>query len=300
MLATESDRLQYLSALGITQYRARAPLPCAAPSLVLQLSDLAALTSAAQMAAAQPTTASATHTASAAAAPAKQVSDAATGAASAAPVDRQATPSMQSGASAALSAISTLAQPEAATQTPTSDTSAQATTAQTEIVEAAPASNTQPFHCQLALWQQGDLFILADVSQLQAADIQLLKNILTACGRSAQLAAPQQFSWPLAKRRNSAFNEAREHFLGLLDASLAQTPVQQLISFGAQSLRLLTADHESADQLSDVDCQHLNLQAINFAHRWPLTALPSLTQMLQQPARYKPLAWQLLQSRIAL
>ena len=33
MLATETDRLNYLAALGVTQYRARVPLPGAAASV---------------------------------------------------------------------------------------------------------------------------------------------------------------------------------------------------------------------------------------------------------------------------
>lgn len=304
MLATESDRLNYLSALGITQYRARAPLPFAAPSLVLQQTDLAALSSAA-ITSVSPISAEANDPPPAKPVVAPLTTDSLdTGLAATA---AQPASSMQSGASAALNAISHLAPAKTAAE---STNAAASTESDLNVHKTAHETtleldrNSQAFHCQLALWQQDELFILVDVTQLQAADMQLLKNILTACGRKPQLAAPQQFSWPMAKRRNSAFIEAREHFLGLLDASLAQSPVKQLISFGAQSLRLLTADHETADQLSDTDCEdallRASLRAINFAHRWPLTALPSLTQMQQQPARYKPLAWQLLQSRITL
>lgn len=297
MLATESDRLNYLSALGLTQYRARSPLPGAAASLRLQVVSVADLSS---------------HAAAANVDTSAEAQSPISASAAIAPAPPQAAPPMKHAATAAANAIAALQAPNAAPAlaeaTPSADlpTAVAQTESETSTTTSAatPANKAQtiPFHCQLALWQQDELFILADVAQLQADQVQLLKNILSACGRKPQLTSPQQFSWPLAKRRNSDFNEAREHFLGLLDASLANSPVQQLWCFGPQALRLLTNDHDVAELLANSDCEkqalNASLHAINFAHRWPLTALPSLSQMLQEPSRYKPLAWQLLQSRI--
>lgn len=305
MLATESDRLNYLSALGITQYRARAPLTLAAPSLTLQqysidqLAQLQVSRAAPDQPIVQPAAVHYAEQDAFGGATASAAQD--TGAQVVASIAAQG-PLPAARASAQVIASLEAAAPIAATHA--EPTAAQSLSGNDELVEAGAAATTAlPFSCKLALWRLDDLFLLCDVTQLQDAQLQLLKNILLACGRKPKLPQASQFSWPLAKRRSSSFFEAREHFLGLLDATLAQMPVSQLLSFGPQALRLLTDDQLAADQLSNEDCQAAelgaSLHAIHQAHRWPLTALPSLAQMLAQPARYKPIAWQLLQSRIA-
>lgn len=270
MLCCETDRLHYLAALGITQYRARQPLPLALPSTEYQHIDLALW----QTQRTPTTTAATTPTAKPASQPAATaISGTAPRLASIAlDNDRPATPKV-------------VTEPEHTPATP-------------------PLGNSEPvFQCQLALWPLDDMLLIADIQRLDNPQVQLLRNILSALKRTAALPAPQQFSWPMAKRRDQGFGSAREHFLGMLDAGvLKRQELQQLLCFGAQSGLLLTEDHTLYQALTDSELPTAELltklSAVNSAHDWPTTVLPSLEQMLRAPARYKPLAWQLLQNRI--
>lgn len=226
-------RLQYLNAMGITQYVARKPLPAARPSPVIEITL-----------------------------PPHNIPE----------------------KNIAAHVTTALLQPREISSSPqqqTRDSTERATSA-IQPENNARTIPTDVFQCQIAIWAVEDILILADAPRLDNTQLALLRNILQAIGRSTELTGTQQFTWPLAQRKDKSLHAAREHFQGLLDGGfLQQKNLRQLLVFGKPAAALLTETIEPfASQFNYQD--------------WPVIVVHSLRDMLEQP-EHKRDVWKALQ-----
>ncbi len=205
-------RLQYLDAMGVTQYVARAPLPGARPSAIVEIE--------------LPTTTNAAMTDVAALLP-----------------ERQPQHKLHTAAHNPPSHQHIL---ETAAATPITRKTAPPT--RTATIE----KSQDTFQCRIAIWTVDDLLILADCTRLDNEVLTLLRNILQAIGRSTELSPAQQFVWPLQQRKEKSQHAAREYFQGLLDAGpLQNISLRQILAFGEHAAALLQTDPASTHHYHD-------------------------------------------------
>lgn len=206
-------RLNYLEAMGITQYVARLPLPGARPSPVIHVDTTLSETALVETVLAETERAAVSVTA--------LFDDEDFSSVKKSPTSLTATPS-----------ISTSSIPTSSLSTP------------------SPAATPVTFQCQIAIWTVDDLLILADAPRMDNNQITLLRNILQAIGRTGHLSDVRQFSWPLAQRKEKHLSAARDHFQGLLDGGLLKNPgLRQILCFGENLLHLLATENIDGNTL---------------------------------------------------
>ncbi len=137
------------------------------------------------------------------------------------------------------------------------------------------------FQCQIAWWLVDDLLLLVDAPRMSDQQITLLRNILRALKRSDDLPPAQQFSWPLAQRKDRSLEAARDQFQGMLDEGpLKQLTVRQIIILGSAPTRLLQTNEANSARNSRY-CD------------WPVLSFDNLQLLLDEPQR-KAGVWNML------
>jgi hypothetical protein len=153
---------------------------------------------------------------------------------------------------------------------------------QPEISAPAPPQrvNTKQreevFNYQAAIWQTGDILIIADMPVFDNRTLSLLNDILKSIQRD-QANSPDAFQWPMPNGMGGdTFSAARDYLQGYLEGGiLRRHTIQQILTFG-QTACMLLSEGDSA-RFGD----------------WPLVRLPAISNMMSNPNE-KSAAWKTL------
>lgn len=156
--------------------------------------------------------------------------------------------------------------------------------AQTTKPAARPVARPQPVGraepaFSVSLWQFAGLLVLADRNPEQALPVgKLLTNILLALGhRQPDTSRPEVIRWPLEGLSAAQTGPADCYFASILSARRPADQPTSLLCFGE---RISTS----------LDPQRQKKLALSETETLPLIPLPSLEQLLTEPAR-KAAVW---------
>lgn len=268
----ESLRQYYLNQLGIASYRARWPLPGAAPSLEMYLEEE------------EVSTASLPET--------ESNNDVATIEISSVESKQHHDPVADGSAQRA---IGELTESLGAKNSRPAVASIDKNVAAESNAPKKPALGFQLSICRVAAQI---LVVDSSPSQLALPTKKLLQNIVTALGfATEQLTAAERLQWPLHRDLQvHQEDEGRAMLQAFYEAQLDKHQFRYLLLMGEPAIRYsLSAETVELQELQQLYGQSIHLEKLSRAED-PVVAVmvPSLVEMLQQPLT-KKIAWQAMQ-----
>ncbi|MEH6638227.1 MAG: hypothetical protein V7717_03010 [Porticoccaceae bacterium] len=186
-----------------------------------------------------------------------------------------------------------------AEQTPTRVQSQVQTQAQTQTqAQALDSSPAVQLSFRLACWQVSDQLLVLDSLQPgerpDARRVTLLGNILKAIGQQPDMLPATEFlDWPLSSGADASLDGARISIHTFLQGRMTLSPFRWVLAMGDAAILSLAPE----DLLDNKNPNKSSLQGQSFPlfDKVSVLCVPGLEQMLVEPAS-KALAWATLQS----